>query len=228
MKVILVENDRMVINDVQFCLQVRWPEAAIVAIGEGQKGIDLVELETPDLVLVGSNLSDIDIAGFITSIREFSDVPIIVLAKSMSDMDKVRCLEAGADDYINTPISPMELLAKVRVLLRRIWGIGYTSKEEHTISIGDKLVVNPNTREVQLADRPIRLTATEYRLLLELVRNRGRVVSNEILVQRVWGSEYAHDIGFIKRYVYRLRQKLDDRNGQPLIVSSRGIGYRIG
>jgi two-component system, OmpR family, KDP operon response regulator KdpE len=228
MKVLVIEGNLRVIRDVQFCLKVRWPDVVMVSIGEGQKGIEMVETETPDLVIVGSTLPDMDTAELITVIREFSDVLLIVLAEGQSDMEKVRCLESGADDYINTPFSPMELLAKVRVLLRRTWGLGFNSREERPLLVGDKLSINAGTREVLLADRPVRLTPIEYRILLELARNRGRIVSHELLLQRVWGTEYASDVGFVKRYVYRLRQKLEADNGKQLIISERGIGYRLG
>ena len=227
MKVLIIEDNRRVIRDVQFCLQVRWPDMMIISTGEGQKGIELVDDEAPDLVIVDSTLPDIDTAELITTIREFSDVLLIVLADGQEDMDKVRCLEAGADDYINTPFSPMELLAKVKVLLRRTWGSGFNSREERPLLIGDRLSINAKTREVLLSDIPVRLTPTEYRILLELARNRGRIVSHEALLQRVWGNEYTNDIGFVKRYVYRLRQKLETGHDKSLIISERGIGYKL-
>ncbi len=227
MKVLVIEPNQMVVRDVHFCLKVRWSDAVVLSSGEGQEGIEMVEAETPDMVIVGPNLPDTDTAELITKIREFSHVPLIVLAQGQSDMDKVRCLEAGADDCINTPFSPIELLTKVKVLLRRTWGLGFNFKEEHPLSVGDRLTVNAGTREVLLADKPVKLTPIEYRVLLELVRNEGRVVSHEVLLERVWGSEYVNDVGFVKRYVYRLRQKLEDNKGKALIISERGIGYRL-
>lgn len=227
MKVLVITDNRMLTRDVHFCLKVRWPDVVVLSIGEGQKGIEMVEAEAPDLIILGSNLTDMDMAEVITRIRDFSHVPLIVLAQDQSDMDKVRFLEAGADDCINTPFSPIELLTKVRVLLRRTWGLGFNFKEEQPFSVGDRLTINAGTREVLVADKPVRLTPIEYRVLLELVRNQGRIVSHEVLLERVWGTEYISDIGFVKRYVYRLRQKLEAGSSKPLIISERGIGYRL-
>ncbi len=227
MKVLVISDNRVVTRDVLFCLKVRWPDVVVLSIGEGQKGIEMVEAETPDLIIVSSNLPDMDMSELIIKIREFSQVPLIVLAQGQSDMDRVRCLEAGADDCISMPFSPIELLTKVRVLLRRTWGLGFNFKEEQPFSVGDSLTINAGTREVLVSDKPVRLTPIEYRILLELVRNQGRVVSHEVLLERVWGTEYTSDLGFVKRYVYRLRQKIEAGNGKPLIISERGIGYRL-
>ncbi len=227
MKVIVISDNRMVTRDIHFCLKVRWSNVVVHSVAEGQKGIEMVETEIPDLVIVSSDVTDMDMAELITRIREFSHVPLIVLSEGHSDMDRVRCLEAGADDCVNMPFSPIELLTKVIVLLRRTWGLGFNFKEEQPISVGDRLTINASTREVLLLDKPVRLTPIEYRILLELVRNQGRIVSHEVLLGRVWGSEYSTEVGFVKRYVYRLRQKLEPNGGKPLIISERGVGYRM-
>ena len=227
MKVLVISDNRMSTRDVHFCLKVRWPDVVMLSTGEGQEGIESVEAESPDLVIIGPTLPDGDIAELITRIREFSHVPLIVLAHEQSEMDKVRCLEGGADDCINTPFSPIELLTKVRVLLRRTWGLGFNLKEEQPFSVGDGLTINAGTREVLVADKSVRLTPIEYRLLLELARSQGRVVPHQVLLQRVWGNEYGDDIGFLKRYVYRLRQKLQLGNNKDLVRSERGIGYKL-
>ena len=227
MKVLVITDNRMMTRDVHFCLKVRWPDIVMLSAEDGQKGIEIVEADAPDLVIVDSNLPDIDTGELITKIREFSHVPLIVLAQGQSDMDKVRCLEGGADDCINAPFSPIELLTKVRVLLRRTWGLGFNFKEEQPFSVGDGITVNASTREVLVSDKPVRLTPIEYRILMELVRNQGRIVSHEVMLERVWGNDYISDVGFVKRYVYRLRQKLENGTNKPLIISERGIGYRL-
>lgn len=225
MKVLIIDPNRISVRDIHFCLKVRWSDVMVLSIAEGQKGIEMTESKSPDLVVVGPSLPDMETSELITKIRRFSHVPLIVLAQEQSDMDKVRFLEAGADDCINTPFSPIELLTKVRVLLRRTWGLGYNYEEDQLFSIGG-LTVNAGTREVRVDDKPVKLTPIEFRLLLELIRNDGRVVIHEALLERVWGCEYVDDVGFLKRYVYRLRRKLEDR-GKPLILSERGVGYRL-
>lgn len=227
MKVLAIEDDRGVVRNLRFCLQIRWPDVVVVSTGEPEKGIGMVETELPDLVVVGSTVPLFDTARLIARIREFSDAPLIVLASGQNDTNNAWCLEAGADDYISAQFSPIELLAKVRVLLRRVWGLGSNVNQELPLSIGDGLSINTSTREVLMADRQVKLTPIEYRLLLELAKNQGRVVSHKVLLERVWGADYADDIEFVKRYVYRLRQKLEPHAGKPLVTSVRGIGYRL-
>ncbi len=227
MKVVVIEPNRIIIRDVHFCLKVRWPDVALLSTGEGQKGLEVIETETPDLVILSSHLPDTDTGDLIANIRRFSQVPLIVLTQEQSDMDRVRFLEAGADDCITTPFSPIELLTKVRVLLRRTWGQGFNFREQQPITIGDRVTINTGTREVMVSDKPVRLTPTEFRVLLELVKSQGRVVSNEMLLERAWGADYVSDVGFVKRYVYRLRQKLEVGTNKPIIISERGIGYRL-
>ncbi len=217
----------MLVRDVQFCLKVRWPDVVVVSTGQGQKATEMLEIENPDLVIVDSNLPNMDAGELITEIRGCSNVPLIVLAQGHSDMDRVRWLEAGADDCINTPFGPIELLTKVQALLRRTWGLGFNFREEQPFSVGDRLRINAGTREVLMSNKSVRLTPIEYRVLLELAKCQGRVVSHEMLLQRVWGADYVSEIGFVKRYVYRLRRKLEAADAKPLILSERGIGYRL-
>ena len=226
MKVLLIEHNLQVVRDISFCLQVRYPEAIVVSVAEGPKGIDMVETEAPDLVMVDSFLPDIDTLDLISQIREFSDVPLIILSEAETDMDRARGLEAGADEYVTKPFSPIELLAKVKALLRRTQGIGF--KPERSISIGDKLTINFTTHEVFLSGKLVKLTPIEYDLLSELVRNEGRVLTHRLLLEKVWGSEYANDCSFVKKYIYHLRSKLepDARKPQMLLIE-RGIGYKF-
>jgi DNA-binding response OmpR family regulator len=118
-KVLLIEDSQQVVIDISFCLQIRYPDVIVISIGEGREGIDMVETESPDLVMVDSCLPDIDILDLVTEIRDLSDVPLIILYEASTEMDRARGLEMGADEYVNKPFSPMELLARVTALLRR-------------------------------------------------------------------------------------------------------------
>jgi len=118
-KVLVIENNQQVTRDISFCLQVRYPEVSVVSVVEGQKGIEMVETESPDLVMIDSSLPDINTFGLVSKIREFSDVPLIILCEAETEMDRARGLEAGADEYVAKPFSPIELLARIRALLRR-------------------------------------------------------------------------------------------------------------
>lgn len=226
MKVLVIEDNRRVIRDISFCLQVRYPEVILVSVAEGLKGIELVETESPDLVMVDSCLPDIDTLDLVSTIREFSDVPLIILYEAETDMDRARGLEAGADEYVIKPFSPIELLARVRALLRRTQGIGF--KPKCLVSIGGELTINFTTHEVVLSGMRVKLTPVEFDLLSELVRNEGRVLTHRALLEKVWGSEYADDFSFVKKYIYRLRSKLEPDASKPqMLLTERGVGYKF-
>jgi len=186
----------------------------------------MVETETPDLVFIDSSLPDIDTPDLVSKIREFSDVPLIILSESETDMDRARWLESGADEYVTKPFSPIEFLARVKALLRRTQGVGF--KPERIVSFGGGLSINFSTHEVFLSGKRVKLTPTEYRLLSELVRNEGRVITHRSLLEKVWGSEYVTDFGFTKRYICRLRQKLQNDSHHPrMIHNEHGVGYKF-
>ena len=162
MKVLVIEDDSKVVGDISFCLQVRYPEITIVSVAEGLKGIEMVETESPDLVMVACTLPDMDTLDIIKRIREFSDVPLIMLCEVDTDMDRAKGLEAGADEYIIKPFGPIELLAHIRALLRRTQGLGF--KPGRLVSIGE-LTINFATHEAFLSGRRVKLTPVEYNLL---------------------------------------------------------------
>jgi DNA-binding response OmpR family regulator len=225
MKVLIIEGDRQVVDNIAFCLTVRYPEVITVASSRWQKGIELIEAELPDLIIVSSSLPDINAPELISRIRQSFDVPLLVLIEGESDIDRAMVLEAGADDYIPRPFSPIELVARVTALLRRTHGLGF--KHDHMFSAGE-LTINFSTRNVSLSGRPIRLTPREYGLLSELAQNEGRVLPHSLLLEKVWGSEYTDDHTFIKKYIYRLRCKLEpDPENPRMLLSERGIGYRF-
>lgn len=226
MKVLLIEHNRQVIKHLSLCLHIRYPDATIVAVAEGQRGTDMVESEAPDLVMVASSLPDTDSLDLVRKIREFSDVPLIILFEGENDMDRASGLEAGADEYVTKPLSPIDLLAKVNAVLRRTHKLGF--RQVHEVSMGEKFFINFATHEVLVSGKPVKLTPTEYTLLSELVRNEGRVLTHHVLLEKVWGSEYADDHSFVKKYMYRLRSKLESDVRKPqMFVAERGIGYKF-
>lgn len=182
MKVLVIEHDGQVARDVGFCLGLRYPEAAVLTVPQGVKGIEMVEAESPDLVLADSSLPDMDTLDLVSKLRDFSNVPLVILCHAENEMDKAQGFEAGVDEYITKPFSPIEFLARVRALLRRTQGLGF--KPERTLSIG-QLAINFATHEVLLSDKQVKLTPFEYKLLVELARNAGRVLTHEALLERV-------------------------------------------
>jgi len=224
-KALVVAEEKQVIKDIAFCLAVRYPEIIIVSSSRWQEGIDLIKPELPDLIIVSSSLPGINATDLVSKIRQFSDVPLLVLIDGESDIDRAIVLEAGADDYIPRPLSPIELVARVTALLRRTHGPGF--KHDHSLCVG-RLTINISTREVSISGRQIRLTPHEYNLLLELAQNEGRVLPNSLLLEKVWGPEYTADYTFIKKYIYRLRCKLEpDPENPKMFLSEWGVGYRF-
>lgn len=212
---------------------VRLMEANLITEGfevlkayDGENGIEQVVSENPDLVLLDIMMPGMD--GFATCkrIREFSDVPIIVVTAKGDERDRVRGLNLGADDYIVKPFSATELLARVRAVLRRAMRSADGYQQENICH--DNLRIELARAEVFLDNKVVYLSATEYRILLQLGRNVGKVVSSEQLLRDVWGDEYIKDKEILWVSISRLRQKLELDPHQPRhIVTRSGVGYTM-
>ena len=223
MKVLVVDDEPDVIEVVNLCFGLRWPEAEVIAAKNGDEALALIEETSPDLILLDIMLPDRDGFQVCREVRRSSDVPIIMVSARDGEMDKVRGLEMGADDYVTKPFSHLELLARVRVVLRR-----YESQLPAVGEVFDSgdLRIDYASRQVTLRGQPVRLTPTEYLLLFHLTRSAGRVLSHRTLLAKVWGREYADEMEYLKVYVRRLRQKLEgDPHTVGRIVSERGVGY---
>ncbi len=225
MKVLVVDDEPDVIEVVNLCFGLRWAEAEVSAAKTGEEALKMIEQDRPDIVLLDIVLPGIDGFQVCQEIRSFSDVPIIMLSARDAEMDKVRGLEMGADDYITKPFSHLELLARVRAVMRR-----YQSQLPavgEVFESGD-LRIDYASRQVMVRGQPVRLTPTEYSLLFHLSRNAGRVLPHHTLLAKVWGREYTDEIDYLKVYIRRLRQKLEgDPETMGRIVSERGVGYKF-
>ena len=226
MKVLLIEDNPEIVQSVALCFELRWPGTSLISASEGEKGLGLAETELPDVTILDLGLPDMDGLEVLRQIRTFSDVPVVILTVRGEEMDKVKGLEMGADDYIVKPFSPAEFLSRVKAVLRRSQMLEPKVDEKPFIK-GD-LKIDFATREVSIGDKLIKLTRSEYKLLHQLVRNEGKVLSNQTLLQRVWGPEYTVETEYIKVYVQRLRGKLNEEPGNPrMILSERGVGYKF-
>lgn len=192
---------------------------------DGQQAVDSVAEDQPDLVLLDIMMPVMDGFTACERIREFSSVPIIILTAKGEERDRVRGLDAGADDYIVKPFSAQELLARVRAVLRRaereaLEGFHQPIFQHHELEIDlAKALVSVKGKEIQL-------TATEYRLLQTLATNMGQVLSAEELLTMVWGPEYKDDKEILWVCLSRLRQKIEPDPKNPIhIVTRQGIGY---
>jgi DNA-binding response OmpR family regulator len=192
----------------------------------GQEAVEIVAENHPDLVLLDIMMPGVD--GFVACerIREFSNVPIIVVTAKGEERDRVKGLDLGADDYIVKPFSATELLARVRSVLRRAQNSG--SVFQQPIFTHGSLRIDFARAEVFRDDKMIFLSATEYRLLLQLARNLARILPSEQLLSDVWGSEYRDDKEILWVSISRLRQKLEEDPKNPIhIVTRPGLGYTM-
>lgn len=190
-----------------------------------QRGLTDAGTRKPDLVILDLGLPDGDGVDFITDVRGWSPVPIIVLSARTNEADKIRALDAGADDYLSKPFGVGELLARVRSTLRRIRQPNITAT--NVFEFGE-VKVDLKARLVTKANQIIHLTPIEYRLLNVLVTNAGRVVTNPQLLREVWGPSHSESSHYLRVYMGHLRQKLEDNPAQPrFLVTETAVGYRL-
>jgi two-component system KDP operon response regulator KdpE len=191
---------------------------------DGTAGLDLAELDPPDLILLDIMMPGIDGFTCLERLREFSDVPVILLTAKGEERDKVQGLDLGADDYLTKPFGPAEMLARVRAVLRR----RQPSEQASPELVVDDLTINLARRRVIRDGQEIRLTPTEYKLLYELATNPGRVMLHGELLSRVWGPEYRDEVDYLWTYVRYLRNKIEPDPAHPrYILSEPGVGYYL-
>jgi DNA-binding response OmpR family regulator len=196
----------------------------VLSTGDGQAALELTARERPDLVLLDLGLPGLDGLEVCRRIREFSTVPIVMLTARAAESDKVAGLDAGADDYLTKPFGPPELLARVRAALRR--GRYAEAPTSEPVFRQAELTIDYTSCEVRRGGEPIALTPTEYRLLVCLARNAGRVLLPEQLLTAVWGPEYRDETQHVRLYVSRLRRKIERDPERPRYVLTKpGIGY---
>ena len=225
MKVLIIEDNPEISAAIGVTVQIRWPDAKVVATHLGERGVDMVETEKPDLVVLDLGLPDISGYEVLKRVRLFSVVPVLVLTVRSDEDDVVKALEYGADDYMIKPFRKLELLSRVQALLRRY--TTFQEQGEETLVCGP-LSLDPNTGRLLYGEKEIRLTNTERRILHHLMHNCGHVVTYTSLAEAVWGNDYPDAANSLKLYVRRLREKVEDDPGEPkLIMTTAGIGYSL-
>jgi DNA-binding response OmpR family regulator len=226
MKILVVDDEPDVVESVRIGFTLHWRDIDVLGAGTGEAALDAVERGQPDIVLLDIGLPDMDGFEVLRRVREFSDVPVVMLTARDDSMDKVKGLELGADDYVTKPFNHLELMARVRAVLRRLSMPTPTSRAPSFRWLD--LEVDYARQQARLADRPLELTPTEYKLLYHLVRNQGHVLQHGTLLAKVWGREYVDEVDYLRVYVRRLRDKLgDDPNSPRYIRTERGLGYRF-
>lgn len=198
----------------------------VLAATSGRQAIDLHEAERPALVILDLIMPDMDGFDVLRRIRVAARTPVIVLTARASDVDKIRGLDLGADDYLTKPFNPEELAARMRAVLRRAQGP--SSADDRNRFIAGDVEVDLDRRRVTVAGDEVSLSPTEWQLLANLISNAGRVILHEDLLGMTWGPEYRNDLQYLRVWVSRLRRKLGERPGRPsLIRTVPGVGYII-
>jgi DNA-binding response OmpR family regulator len=221
-RILVVDDEPRYVQAIQINLEASGYE--MLAARDGQTAIELAATEEPDLILLDIRMLGLDGYEVCRRIREFSAVPIIMLTALAEDADKVKGLDIGADDYVTKPFSADEILARVRAVLRRV-ELSERQNPCPTFQAGD-LLVDFARQRVFACGQEANLTPTEYRLLCELVRQAGRVLVPEYLLEKVWGMGYEAENHLLWQAVHRLRRKIERDPRNPKYIQTRpGIGY---
>lgn len=234
--VLVADDEREIADLVGFGARINWPECRVITARSGSEALDYFEQEKPDLVVLDIMMPEPDGFEVCRRIRETSQVPILMLTARGATGDRIRALDLGADDYLIKPFEHLELLARLKALARRAQAHVAPTQEQDAaetparnfdLVFGD-LAINSANREVHLQGEFVPLTSTEYRLLEELARNAGTVLTHQVLLERVWGPEYVGEDHYLKVFVRRLRRKLADDADHPRFIQTEwGIGYRF-
>ncbi len=222
-KILVVDDEQSIVELIRFNLEKE--DWQVVTANDGDEAIQIFRREKPDLVVLDIMMPLKDGWAVCRELREVSAVPIIMLTAKEEEADKVKGLEIGADDYVTKPFSPKELVARVRAALRRASHAGPAS--EHVVTL-EGLRIDIDRHMVTLDDEPMVLTPKEFDLLLLLVRNKGKVLSRDMLLETVWGYDYGGETRTVDVHIRRLRQKMDEDPAQPRYIHTvHGVGYKV-
>jgi two-component system, OmpR family, KDP operon response regulator KdpE len=225
MKILVVDDDPRLREALEVGLQLQWEDAQVLTATDGETGLERFFREEPDIVLLDVAMPRMNGFEVLKEIRRVSDVPVIMLTAHGDDVDQVRGLELGADDYVPKPFSHLALMARIKAALRRA-EMPPPVDSLPDFTAGD-LAIHFLNEEVKVAGQVIKLTPVEYRLLYHLVRNAGHLMPHQALLDRVWGPEYDAGPEYLKVFISRLRAKLRTPDGPEYIETERGRGYRF-
>ncbi|ADQ41895.1 two component transcriptional regulator, winged helix family [Caldicellulosiruptor acetigenus I77R1B] len=219
--ILVVDDEKPIVDIIKFNLEKEGYK--VTASYDGEDALNRIKSENFDMVLLDVMLPKLDGFSVCKKVREFSDVPIIMITAKADEVDKVLGLELGADDYITKPFGIRELIARIRANLRRT---AQSASQDGKVLKAGALTLNPETFEVKKNGKVIELTVREYELLKFLMSQKGQVFSREELLEKVWDYEYYGDVRTVDVTVRRLREKIEDNPSEPnFILTKRGIGY---
>ncbi len=225
MKILIVDDDQHILDALTVGFQLQWQDATVIPARDGEEGLRYFYEHDPDVVVLDVAMPGKNGFEVLQEIRRVSDVPVIMLTARGEEMDQVRGLELGADDYVVKPFSHLALLARIKAVLRRA-ELPPPARALPDFVAGD-LAINFQNHQVTLRGEPVKLTPVEYKLLYHLVRNAGRLMPHEALLDRVWGADYGATTDYLKVFISRLRAKIEPKDGPRYIETERGLGYRF-
>ena len=221
MKILVVDDEALLVKGIRFNLKSDGYE--VITGSNGQEAVELTKSESPDLVVLDVMMPVMDGLTACGKIREFSDVPIILLTAKADDMDKLIGFDHGADDYLTKPFNILELKARIRALLRRS---GAGEKQETNRLTGGNITLDLDARNAYKGSELVVLTAKEFDVIEFLMRNANRVYSREALLDTIWAYEYRSDIRTVDVHIRRIREKLETSPADPeYIMTKWGVGY---
>ncbi len=222
-RILVVDDEPRMIGFIRMNLELESHQ--VFEARNGVEALDVIRTQLPDLVLLDVMMPELDGFETLRMLREFSDIPVIMLTAKGEESDKVTGLELGADDYITKPFGTRELTSRIKAIFRRL---EKPTTDQAILRIDDRLSIDFNRREVIVAGEAIKLRPTEYRLLYHLVRNAGWTVPHDQILQKVWGYEYRDEAHYVRLYVNYLREKIEADPSHPqYIITERGVGYRF-
>ncbi|RLC92407.1 MAG: DNA-binding response regulator [Chloroflexi bacterium] len=223
MRIVMIEDDESITEIVSLAFEMRWPETELISTDMGEKGIELVKSEKPDLVILDLGLPDISGFDVLQRIRSFSTVPIIILTVRAEEADVIQGVELGADDYVVKPFRQLELLGRAQALVRR----SAKTERQAPLECGS-MYLDPSTRCFVFKGNKMTLTATETDILYCLMREQGSVVPNSRLVEAIWGRDYRNSGETLKIHIRRLRERIEPDPDHPrLILTKPGNGHSL-
>jgi two-component system KDP operon response regulator KdpE len=222
--VLVVDDEPAIVRVLSTALRARGYHVVIAATG--QAALDHVALDSPAIVVLDLGLPDIDGIDVLRRLRQWTEVPVIVLTAEGADDRKVNALDEGADDYVTKPFSMPELLARLRVALRHRRTGPSDGADDAVFDVGD-IRVDVARHAVTVAGAPVDLTPKEFAFLALLARHPGRVLTHRMILQEVWGPEYGTESQYLRVYASQLRKKLAEDPEHPRLVTEPGVGYRL-
>lgn len=230
-KILIIEDSPEIQEAAALMFDLYWPRAMVITALTGGEGIEKVRQESPDVVLLDLGLPDIDGMRVLKEIRGFSNVPVVILTVRGEEMDKIRGLEMGADDYVIKPFSHRELLARIKTALARrgsYSAVHGSGENKIPVAAGrGRLKIDVMTGQVTRDNKPIRITSTESSLLRLLAGYGGKAVPEEEILREMWGNDYTDCSEYLRIYIKRLREKIEENPAMPRIILGDAGGYSI-